>query len=835
MDAPGEFGTIQRLSAALSGRYQIEQEIGAGGMATVFRARDLKHDREVALKVLREDLSAVLGADRFLREIRISAGLDHPHILTLIDSGRADELLYYVLPLVRGESLRARLEREGPLPIDDAVAIARQVAAALDYAHQRGVIHRDIKPENILLHEGEAVVTDFGIAIALSEAGGTRLTETGLSLGTPQYMSPEQATGDGTLDGRTDVYSLGAVLYEMLAGEPPFTGRSTQAVIARLLTERPARLGVLRETVPATLEAAVMKALSRAPVDRFATARGFADALATPTGPVPPVRVALRRGQLVAAGVAVVAAAVLAVLWARRQGSPPSAGAAVGPDPRHVAVLYLRPSAESLASLADGLTEGLIHALAAVPALRVVSANGTQPFRGVRVAPDSVRRALGVGSLIEGSIAQAGPVLRVSVSLVDAGTADVLGSSTFDRPASDVLALGDSVVAAVSEFLRRRLGEAVTTREERGRTRSADAWRLVQQAKTMSRDATTLLASGDTAGARRTLMAADSALERASRLDPKWRRPHLDRGWLANQSTYLIGTLDKVYYDDATRRGLAHAAAALALSPDDPEALTLRGTLRYWRFVLNLGVTAAAATAVGDSAEADLRSAVAGDPNQAAAWALLSHRLARTNKQAESKLAAVRAYEADPYVREAATILFRLQTASLDLEDRVEATRWCDEGRRRFPENPRFIECQLTVLALPGQRPDVPTAWRLLDTLVQRYPPHDREFRRHRGEVFVAMALVRAGLPESARAVAVRARADASLDPSRELPYLELLLRNQLGDREEALRLASEYYAANPQDRTDCGPSGTEGGDRTWWMRGLVDDPRYRAISCTSR
>ncbi|MDP3773784.1 MAG: protein kinase, partial [Gemmatimonadales bacterium] len=269
-----------RLSTALADRYRIERELGAGGMATVYLAKDLKHDREVALKVLRPELAAILGGDRFLNEIKITARLDHPHILTLIDSGAAEGFLYYVLPYVRGESLRDKLDRDKQLGIDEALAIAKQVAGALDYAHRQGVIHRDIKPENILLQEGEAMLADFGIALAVKEAGGNRLTETGLSLGTPQYMSPEQATGDRTLDARSDVYSLAAVLYEMLAGEPPVTGPTAQAMIAKLMTERPVRLRVVRDTVPEGIDSAVAKALAKTPADRFASAAELADALA---------------------------------------------------------------------------------------------------------------------------------------------------------------------------------------------------------------------------------------------------------------------------------------------------------------------------------------------------------------------------------------------------------------------------------------------------------------------------------------------------------------------------------------------------------------------------
>src|SRR6059036_2298416 len=268
-----------RLTAALAGRYAIERELGAGGMATVYLARDLKHDREVGLKVLRPELAAVLGAARFLQEIRISARLDHPHILTLIDSGESEGFVWYVLPYVRGESLRNKLTREQQLSIEETVRIATQVASALDYAHRHGVIHRDIKPENILLHEGEAMLADFGIALAVKEAGGNRLTETGLSLGTPQYMSPEQATGDRTLDARSDIYSLASVLYEMLAGEPPHTGPTVQSVIAKVLTDRPRPLRALRDAVPPPLEAAVQKALAKVPADRFGSAAQFAEAL----------------------------------------------------------------------------------------------------------------------------------------------------------------------------------------------------------------------------------------------------------------------------------------------------------------------------------------------------------------------------------------------------------------------------------------------------------------------------------------------------------------------------------------------------------------------------
>ncbi|MEQ1691038.1 MAG: serine/threonine-protein kinase, partial [Gemmatimonas sp.] len=270
---------IDRLTAALSDRYRLDRELGQGGMATVYLAHDIKHDREVAIKVLHPDLGAALGGERFLTEIRTTARLQHPHILPLLDSGDADGLLYYVMPLVTGETLRARLERERLLPIDDAVRIAREVASALDYAHRHSVIHRDIKPENILLHDGSALVADFGIALAVQTAGGQRMTQTGLSLGTPQYMSPEQAMGERTIDARSDLYALGAVTYEMLVGDPPFTGSTVQAIVAKVLTERPSSPTAVRDTIPRHIEASVLKALAKLPADRFATAAEFAHAL----------------------------------------------------------------------------------------------------------------------------------------------------------------------------------------------------------------------------------------------------------------------------------------------------------------------------------------------------------------------------------------------------------------------------------------------------------------------------------------------------------------------------------------------------------------------------
>ncbi|MDH4351346.1 MAG: serine/threonine-protein kinase, partial [Gemmatimonadota bacterium] len=327
-----------RLTTTLEGRYRIERELGAGGMATVYLAHDVKHDRKVALKVLRPELAAVIGAERFLKEIKLTANLQHANILPLYDSGSAaapqavggQEFLYYVMPYIEGESLRQRLDRETQLPIDDALKLTGEVAAALDYAHRQGVIHRDIKPENVLLHDGQAFVADFGIALAVSEAGGSRMTETGMSLGTPHYMSPEQAMGDRELTPKSDVYALGAMLYEMLTGEPPFSGPTAQAIVAKVMTATPVAPTELRATVPDHVEAAVLRALQKLPADRWVSAAEFNAALqgAVATRAMPGHRAAPRASgpwRAVALG-ALAAAALLAVIaawgWLRRSGPP---------------------------------------------------------------------------------------------------------------------------------------------------------------------------------------------------------------------------------------------------------------------------------------------------------------------------------------------------------------------------------------------------------------------------------------------------------------------------------------------------------------------------------
>ena len=418
---------IERLATALTDRYRVDRELGAGGMATVYLAHDLKHERDVAIKVLHPDLGAAFGGERFLSEIRTTARLQHPHILPLLDSGEADGLLYYVMPLVTGETLRARLERDRQWPIADAVLIAREVADALQYAHSLGVIHRDIKPENILLQNGHALVADFGIALAVQTAGGQRMTQTGLSLGTPQYMSPEQAMGERTIDARSDIYALGAMTYEMLVGEAPFTGPSVQAIVARVLTEEPRSISVQRKAVPAGVEAAVLRALEKLPADRFESAREFVEALGR-EGPSTVARAGapsatartLRINRLttgVLATVSIVASAV--AVWAVRARTKMPAQPVV----RFAVPISDGLQLQALAISNDGRQFAYIADSATIPRLRVrtLDSIGTKAidtadglrYGGVAFSPDGKWVAfINRGPLMKAQIA-GGPAQRI--------------------------------------------------------------------------------------------------------------------------------------------------------------------------------------------------------------------------------------------------------------------------------------------------------------------------------------------------------------------------------------------------------------------------------------
>ena len=436
---------LESLRTALAGRYTIERELGRGGNATVYLAHDIKHDRQVALKVLSPELAHTVRTERFLREIQIAARLTHPHILMLIDSGEADGFLYYVMPYVAGESLRERLNREQQLRVEDALRINQDVAEALGYAHAHGVMHRDIKPENILLSEGGAVVADFGIARALSAAGGETASESGLVAGTPAYMSPEQASGGSEVDGRSDIYSLGCVLYEMLAGHVPYAGETAQEILAHHALDPIPSLRAARPGVPRTVEGAIVKALAKVPADRFATAAEFAGALAGPRRRLP-VYGAI--GLLVLVGAAIVAQRTLL-------RAPPEQSVAVLP--------FVNLSGDSAQEyFSDGMSEELINALAHVHRLSVPARTSSFAFKGKSTDIKTIGRQLGVAHVLEGSVRRAGSLLRVTAQLISVGNGYHVWSENYEREirsARDVFAVQDELSRAIVAALRVSLGE----------------------------------------------------------------------------------------------------------------------------------------------------------------------------------------------------------------------------------------------------------------------------------------------------------------------------------------------------------------------------------------
>jgi serine/threonine protein kinase/tetratricopeptide (TPR) repeat protein len=418
---------LDRIKAALANRYKIEHHLGAGGMATVYLAEDLKHKRKVAVKVLRPELAAVLGAERFIQEITTTANLQHPHILPLFDSDEADGFLYYVMPYIAGETLRDRLSRETQLSIEAAIEITKAVAGALDYAHSRGIIHRDIKPENILLQDGLALMADFGIALAVKAAGGERLTETGLSLGTPAYMSPEQIAGERDLDGRSDVYSLACVTYEMLAGDPPFIASTPQAVIAKHITDPAAPITTTRPGVSPAIAYALAKALNKTPVDRYESAGAFATGLTSETK-----------------GRDREARSILVLPFVNRSADP---------DNEY---------------FSDGLTDEVISDLSGVSALSVISRNSAMALKGTTKTTPTLARELGVTHLVTGTVRRAGAALRVTADLVEASTDKLIWSEKFSGTIEDVFGIQEDISRQIVSALKVRLTDS-EAREVAGR------------------------------------------------------------------------------------------------------------------------------------------------------------------------------------------------------------------------------------------------------------------------------------------------------------------------------------------------------------------------------
>ncbi len=606
------------LNAALAGRYTITRELGEGGMATVYLAQDIKHDRSVALKVLKPELAEVIGAERFLVEIKTTAALQHPHILPLFDSGEADGFLFYVMPYVEGETLGDRIGREKQLPVDEAVEITRAVAQALQHAHDRGVIHRDIKPGNILLQDGQPVVSDFGIALALGVAGGNRLTETGLSLGTPHYMSPEQATGDRTVDARSDLFSLACVTYEMLVGEPPHTASNAQAVMAKLITQEPTPITQERSTVPTHIEAAVHKALAKLPADRFSHVADFAEALVKP-GLAPQTPLPVRKGRrlpvLLGAG-GLAAVALVAWLFMR-------VGAGAAPIDSIAVLPFQNTSADpDGAYLSEGITENLIDRLSELPNLRVVPRGISARYQGENLDLGQVGAELNVRALVTGRVGEIGDRLVVRAELIDVAELAQLWGAQYDERISDILEVQAELVAQISRELRIRL----SPEDERGFTRNdpenSEAYQLFLKSRYH-----TLKISPE--GIARGLEYAQQAVA----LDPTYSLAYaaLADAFLASGFQGLMPT------EDAYPRARAAALTAVELDETVSQARLEMALVRWfvdWDWTGALG---------------DAERAVALDPANPDALSMTGMFLCTLNRVDEGIALVLRAVELDPF------------------------------------------------------------------------------------------------------------------------------------------------------------------------------------------
>jgi serine/threonine protein kinase/Tfp pilus assembly protein PilF len=605
----------ERLESGLKDRYVVDRPLGEGGMAVVFLARDLRHERTVALKVLRPEISAEVGAERFLREIKMAASLTHAHILPVFDSGEADGLLFYVMPNMEGQSLRHRLDEEGQLSLEDAIRIGAEVASALDYSHRQQVVHRDIKPENILLHEGSALVADFGIGKALSS--GKSVTQTGLAVGTPAYMSPEQASGDATIDGRSDLYSLGCVLYEMLSGEAPFTGPSAQSIIAKRFVSPAPSVRTTRD-VPDALDAVVSRTLARTPVDRYRTGAELATALR-----------AILRGSEGAAG-----------------HTPPEAKSSTAR--KAIAVLPLANMSADPENeyFSDGMTEEIINALSKVPGVHVASRSSSFAFKGKKdVDVRQVGERLGVTSVLEGSVRKIGNRIRIAAQLVNVENGYQLWSETYDRQLEDVFAVQDEISRSIVEALKVQLGG--TSGQVVAPTKNLEAYTTYLKGRYHFNKL-------NEQGLRKGLELFQHAL---------LQDPGFTRAYAGIADVWCNLADDWMPPDDAYPRAKAAAERALQRDPDLVEAMISVGKVlcwHEWKFA---------------EAVERLERAVLLNPNNSEAQWVLGSALPLVGRMKEGLQAVRRAVELDPLSVEYAAWLTRFLLYDKRYEGAIAAAK----------------------------------------------------------------------------------------------------------------------------------------------------------------
>lgn len=656
---------LEGLESALSSRYRVDRELGRGGMATVFQAVDLRHERKVALKVLHTELSASLGPDRFLREIKLAARLNHPHIVPLYDSGEAEGFLYYVMPLIEGESLRDRLLRDGKISTEESLHLVRGIASALDYAHRLNIVHRDIKPENVMLQDGEALVTDFGIAKAVSVASGDTLTQTGMMIGTPAYVSPEQAAGDAVIDGRSDQYSLGCVLYEMLSGRKPFTGATAQAVLSKRFSEPvPSIREVFRDATP-EIETALQRALSKDSVERFPTTIEFARALvashlSTPDG---------------------------SLLTQTSSGTAKS-----------VAVLPFSSQGGDQESeyFADGVAEEIINALSKIKALKVSSRTSSFSFKGRNEDIREIARKLQVGTILEGSVRKAGKRLRVTAQLVNAADNSQLWAERYDRELEDVFAIQDEISANIVSSLRVVLTEDEKKAIEQVPTANVEAYEYYLRGRQFFHQ-----------HRRRAMEFAVQMFENAIELDPGYALAHCG---VADCCSFLFQ-----YYHASQEnldRAMSASQRALELSPHLAEAHASRGL-------------AVSLTGRFEEAEKEFQEAMRLDPKSFEAAYFYGRACNAIGKLDEAAKWFERAVTVRPDDFAAQMLLSNCYTALGRIDDATSAMRRAYDASRKHlelnPDNPRAL--YMGALALRGLgEPEKALDW---NRRAQRMEPDD--------------------------------------------------------------------------------------------------------------
>ena len=819
---PGERGSLgeavaDRLRAALGNRYRVEREVGEGGMAVVYLAHDLRHDRPVALKVLRPELSAFLGAERFLREIHIAAQLNHPHILTLHDSGEADGLLFYVMPFVEGESLRSRLGELGALAVDEAVAIAAEVADGLAYAHARGVVHRDIKPENILLAHGHAAIADFGIARAVVGAGSA-ITMTGMSLGTPIYMSPEQAAGDPTLDHRADIYSLGCVLYEMLTGNPPYPGETPQALVAQHAASPIPSARAARAEVPEALDAAIRRALAKDPADRFQGAAEFRAAIggvrgvpgAAATGGKPRAGARRRPMWAIAAAAGIVLVAVAAVILFRPTSGPTPPAARL-----RVVVRPFDDRTGGLGAAAGRLTEALTERLQAVPALDVTAAGVVAELRNAGL--DTLRTRFHPDRVVMGSVSAAGDSLRVSADIVDARSATALAHRTV------TVANGDAGAAeSLSVFLRHEFAAELDSARRRARVPDAAAWGLVSRARDLANDAEqAILLRLDRQGFH-SLDVADSLLTLARRRDGASDLVPIEQARIAERRAFYVEYLRQNLPElpgalpdpvAERRRGVAGLDQLIADRHGPADAYQLRGRLREGLY------RTIKADSLLDAAIADYRAATELERHDATAWKDLSSAYLSAGLYADALLAIRHAEEEDAFLLYGDLLLrSRFDGALLaGRPDSAEAA--CRAGLSQAPPNPMLADCEVELWGRTrGDRRLAAAARARVDALA---PEAAGTVLAPLRELWVAQILAQAGLGDSADHVTRRATARASAAWQALLIPEEVYLRTLRHDPDSALVLVAAAVRLDATMRRYFRTAP--------WFRPLRADPRFAA------